>query len=172
MQVRVRCVGDQGSGHGSYSTSVSFKTPGNREPVSKPPSVMSEASSQGGPDSKALTTTSSSRRQRASAAQGDSDGLPPSYPSGGKGDTVKIRKKGGECTTWLVTGYHHCIVMQSCILQADTSSLLDLCMASPALQMLWMPRMSCLTLLCCVTSLCVGVQAACVHDEHAASRIG
>ena len=100
MQVRVRCVGDQGSGHGSYSVAVSFKTPGNRESVSKPASVMSEASSQGGPstgaETKALTTTSG-RRQKGSTVQADSDGLPPSYPSSSKGDTVKIRKKGGEC---------------------------------------------------------------------------
>lgn len=48
MQIRVRCVGSEGSGHGKYSEPVTVITPGNRKAASKPPSARSEASSAAG----------------------------------------------------------------------------------------------------------------------------
>ena len=47
----MRCVGSEGSGHGSYSDAITVITPGNRKALSKAPSARSEASSAAGESS-------------------------------------------------------------------------------------------------------------------------
>ena len=110
-------MGDHGSGHGNYSAAVTFKTPGNREPVSKPASVMSETSSQGGFNSAAeqgralVGTGSGHKTRRTGSLHAEIEGVPPSYPSSSKSDTVRIRKgaKGGKSTCHVLTKQHtHC----------------------------------------------------------------
>ena len=87
-QVRVRCVGEQGSGHGTYSEAVIFTTPGNRESVSKAASVRSEASSSTAGDAgRALALTSSGKGRKGSTNPAEADGLLP-----GQGSSNKAKK--------------------------------------------------------------------------------
>ena len=84
-QVRVRCVGEQGSGHGAYSEAVIFTTPGSRESVSKAASVRSEASSSTAGDAgRALTLASSGKGRKGGTNPAEADGLLPGQAGGHK----------------------------------------------------------------------------------------
>lgn len=81
----MRCVGEQGSGHGTYSEAVIFTTPGNRESVSKAASVKSEASSSTAGDAgRALTLTSSGKGRKGGPNPAEADGLLPGQASSNK----------------------------------------------------------------------------------------
>ena len=88
----MRCVGNQGSGHGKYSGSVLITTPGNRESVSKPASVMSEASSSATGDGRLTLGQSSSKGRRGSFPSAEADSLAP------QASNERVRKiwKGGK----------------------------------------------------------------------------
>ena len=88
----MQCVGNQGSGHGHYSDPVVISTPGNRESVSKPASVMSEASSSAAGDSR-LTLGSSSSKGRKATLNAEVDGLTPAQTSN---ERVRKVRKGGK----------------------------------------------------------------------------
>ena len=77
LQVRVRCVGSEGSGHGTYSEPVTVSTPGNRTASSKAPSARSEASSAAGePSSLGLVVPQSGKgRARRDASDPSEDDL-------------------------------------------------------------------------------------------------
>ncbi len=81
----MRCVGEQGSGHGAYSEAVTFTTPGSRESVSKAASVRSETSSStAGEAGRALTLTASGKGRKGGIHPAEADGLPPGQPSSNK----------------------------------------------------------------------------------------
>ena len=91
----MRCVGGQGSGHGSYSDPLVFTTTGSREPVSKAASVMSEASSStAGDNGRALTLGSASKGRKGGMPRPEAESLVPAQPSSNK-VKKKIRKGGG-----------------------------------------------------------------------------
>lgn len=78
-------MGNQGSGHGEYSDPVVVSTPGTREPVSKPASVLSEASSS------ALSLALSSHKGRRGSMTGvEADGVLPGH------ERIRKVKKGGK----------------------------------------------------------------------------
>ncbi|KAL3147790.1 Fibronectin type III domain-containing protein 3B, variant 2 [Trebouxia sp. C0010 RCD-2024] len=84
-QVRLRCVGSQGSGHGDYCDPVIISTPGSREPVSKPASVMSETSSSTLP-----LALSSNKGRRGSMTGAEADVIPTGN------ERIRKIKKGGK----------------------------------------------------------------------------
>jgi len=84
----VRCVGEQGSGHGAYSEAFIFTTPGSRESVSKAASVRSETSSSTAGDAgRALTLTSSGKGRKGGTNPAEAEGLLP-----GQGNSNKAKK--------------------------------------------------------------------------------
>ena len=108
LQIKVRCIGDQGSGHGSYSEAVIVSTPGNREAVTKAASVKSEASSSAaGESGRALALVASGKGRKGSVACAEAESVAPAQA--GRGDRVKIRKggKGGQHNiSWISTSIH------------------------------------------------------------------
>lgn len=81
----MRCVGEQGSGHGAYSEAFIFTTPGSRDSVSKAASVKSETSSSTAGDAgRALTLTSSGKGRKGATNPAEAEGQLPGQTSSNK----------------------------------------------------------------------------------------
>jgi len=122
-QVKVRCVGEQGSGHGSYSEPVIVTTPGSREAASKPASVMSEASlSTAGDAGKSLTLVTSGKGRKDSIVQGE-DGMAAAPGNSIKGRKTKVKKSFGAGEISMVMLLHRCVM--TCLLAVRASALVS-----------------------------------------------